>query len=168
MKNGKYKDLLERAKKLTKRQESGQFVEVELLANLEKLIVVDVGAEQKRIAKEILDSETKPGATSPIGQLKLPGMELYDYEPWRMIRNDTGDIIEQDRSGIDFKSAEARRARKHAREAEVWADRKVEEETGYAKWIIEQQRKGRTKKLTFGDYVRESQLFLPFDETGAA
>jgi hypothetical protein len=168
MKKSSYKDLLENAKKQTARDSDGKLDEEDLKANLKKLIVIDPDEEKDRIARTIIDSETKPGSTPPTGQLHLPTMELYDYEPDRLIRDDNGKIIEQDKAPVDSKDAEARRARKHAHESMQWADRKTEEATGHSHWVIEKQREGRKKNLNFGDFIRESNLLLPFEGVDAA
>jgi len=164
------KELLDQAKKGTKRQRDGHWHKADLHATLKKLLieVIDLDEEADRRATTIIDGECKPGSTKATGQLRLPTLEYYDYEPNRLVMNDNGDIIEQDRAPVDFKFAEARRARKHVSEALEWADRKDEEASGHATWVIEQQKNGRTKKLTFGDYIRESGLFQPFEEVSAA
>lgn len=93
---------------------------------------------------------------------------LQDYEPDRLIRDNHGNAIEQDKAPHSYKRDESERAAKHAHEAIAWADRKRKEFEGFSSWVIEQQRNGRTKKLTFGDYVRESQLLYLFPKQGAA
>jgi hypothetical protein len=163
MKRETYKDLLAKAKTLIKRQRDGRFKEPDLIAALKTLITIDVEEELDRRAKAIIDTETKPGSTKPTGQLRLPTLEFYDYEPDRLIRNDNGDMIEQDRAPVDFKFAESARAAKHVREAIEWDERKRKETEMFAAWVIEQQTNGRTKKLTFGDFIRESGLFQSFD-----
>jgi len=169
MKRETDRDLLAKGRAQVKRNKNdGTFKEQDLRDVLRTFVVINVEKETDRRVQEIIDSETKPGSTKPTGQLRLPTLELYDYEPDRLIRNDDGDMIEQDRAPVDFKFAEARRARKHVSEALEWADRKEEEASSHAKWVIEQQKKGRTKKLTFGDFVREAGLFQPFEEENAA
>ena len=90
MKKGTYRDLLIKAKRHTKRQPNGDFVEEDLHANVKKLIDIDVDQAKDRLAKAIIDSETRPGSTDSVGSLWLPTMEPYDYEPERLIRNDEG------------------------------------------------------------------------------
>jgi hypothetical protein len=97
---------LEEAKRLTKRQPDGGFIEKELTAALANLIPVGDGSQRLRIAESIVDSKTKPGSTLPTGQLRLPGREPYDYEPLRLIRDGCGLIIEQDRATLRYKVAE--------------------------------------------------------------
>jgi hypothetical protein len=168
MKKHNRRDLLAKAKKQTKRQADDAMYENELLIEVEKLIEVDVAAIRRQMAKDVIDSETKPGGTDPTGQLCFPGMERYPYEPDRLIRDDQGRLIEQDKSTSGYKFAESGRAAKHAREAGDWAERKRQETELYAKWVIEKQGEGRTADLTFGDFVRESGLFEPFEKANAA
>lgn len=154
----KYSALLALAKAQTQRQENGQFNEEDLRATLEQLVTIDPEAEKRRVAKAIIDSETKPGSTEPTGQLSL-GFDSYDYEPDRLIRDDDGHVIEQDKALHSYKFAESKRAAKHWREAGEWADRKRQESEAYATWIIEQQQRGRQNNLTFGDFIREAGIF---------
>lgn len=51
----------------------------------------------------------------------------YPYEPERIIRDDEGKIIEQDKAGFRFKLAESMRARQNARAANEWAERTAAE-----------------------------------------
>jgi len=168
MKRETYKALLEKARRQVKRQKDGTFKEQDLKDVLKTFIVINIEEEKDRRVKEIIDSETKPGGTKSTGQLRLPTLELYDYEPDRLIRNDDGDMIEQDRAPVHFKFAESARAAKHVREAIEWDERKRTEAELFARWVIEQQKTGRTKKLTFGDFIRESDLFQPFEKVDAA
>jgi len=162
------KDLFAKAAQQTKRQNNGHFHEDDLLANLASLIIIDPAEERMRRAKAIIDNLTKPGGTEPTGQLHLPGFDFYDYEPERLVRDDNGNVIEQDRALYRFKIIEAKRARKHAHEANQWAERKAEESEAFTLWVMARRDEGRTTNLTFGDFVRESKLFTPFSEAGAA
>ena len=168
MKDRHNRELLAKAKQQTKLNENGWWTEDDLLATLETLVIVDVKSEKRRIAKAILDSETKPGGTEDTGQLCFEGMEPYSYEPYRLIRDDEGNVTEQDKSVVKFKFAESSRAAKHSREAAEWAERKRKEVELYAQWVIKQREHGRRKNLTFGDFVREAGLFKPFDEAVAS
>jgi hypothetical protein len=168
MRRPTYKDLLFKAREIVKRNDAGIFKEPDLIAAVRSFLTIDVEAELDRRAKAIVDSETKPGSTEPTGQLRLPTLEFYDYEPDRLIRNDNGDMIEQDPAPVDFKFAESARAAKHVREAVQWDERKRKEVELFALWVLEQRTNGRSTKLTFGDFVREAGYFEPRVDSAAA
>jgi hypothetical protein len=130
-------------------------------ANLENaiadLIEIDVDKERHSRAKEIIAGRARPGATIAEGQLMLPGLDEYDWEPNRLVRDDQGRVIENRNAPITFKAAESKRARDHARDAAVQADRKSEETERFAAWATQQALKGRPAlDLTWGNCVRES------------
>lgn len=156
MKAAKKIDLFEEAKRLTAADPDGTWNEDDLINTLAPMIDVDVDAERKRRAKEIVNSRTKPGGTRPRGQLTLPGLEKFAWEPERMVRDDNNRIVEEEKAPYDYKVAEAQRARGHAEAASDWADRKSEEVFLYGKWAAEQSRAGRpVLEVTWGNCVRE-------------
>ena len=159
MKKGYYSDLLAKAKAKIKLQPDGGYEEEDLIASLEDLISIDLPTEKRRLAKTIIDAQTKPGGTEPTGQLHLPGFEPYGYEPLRLIRDDNGRVIEQDKAPHNYKFAESERAAKHAHGALQWAHRKRKEAQLHAGWVIEQQKQGLNEDLTFGHCIRDSDLF---------
>lgn len=150
-------DLLAKAQEQTKTNEDGGFNEIDLLTNLKALITIDADAEAWRKAKSIINHATKPDTTEDTGQqLRLPGLEPYSYEPSRLIRDDDGRIISQDKATPAYKLAELARATKHLHEVTEWARRKRKETQEYIRWETGQRKKGRTENLTFGDFVREA------------
>lgn len=160
--------LLEKAKLLTSRQKDGGFIRDDLLVALKSLIIIDVEAAKDREARAIFDQETRKGTTDVTGNLWLDGMNPYGYEPDRLVQDDDGHVIEQDKALISYKFAEDRRSAKHVKEVVEWNHRTHTETLLFGQWVFEQQQKGRFEDLTFGNFVRETGLFRPFEETTAA
>jgi hypothetical protein len=113
--------LLEKAQIQTKRNPDGGWDVAELLETLAALIVVDSDSEKFRIANEILDDAGKPGGTPSCGQLCLPGLEPFPYEPDCMIKDDEGHVIKLRDALPNYLAADARRAQAYAREAAIQA-----------------------------------------------
>jgi hypothetical protein len=131
--------------------------EVDLENAIAALIEIDVEKERRKRAKEVLANRSRPGATEPEGQLMLPGLDEYDWEPKRLVRDDAGHVVENCNALIAFKAAESKRAREHARDAQVQADRKSEETERFAAWATQQALKGRPAlDLTWGNCVNEN------------
>lgn len=146
---------LDRALAECPRDEFGNADEDVLVKLIAEKIDIDVDAARLRKAKQIVNAHTKPGSTKPEGELTL--FDTYGYEPRRLVRDDHGNIVEQDIALIAMKQAEARRSRRHVDDAQLWANRKTREAEEYAAWVIDQTKAGRTENdLTFGAFVRES------------
>lgn len=151
-------ELLERAKLKTPRLPDGSFAEDTLEDSLVGLIELDE-SDKRRMAKAIIDSQCTVGQTPFDGQLSLPGFPEYPYEPERMVRDDDGKIIEQDKAYLRFKFAEHKRSRQNATAAVDSSNRKAEEVEIFAKWTVEQTALGRPQnELTWGNCVRELGL----------
>jgi len=125
-------------------------------------IEFDETKARRQKAVQAFKARCKPGSTEPEGQLILPGLEPYGYEPQRLIADNEGHVIEQARAKPYYKNAEAARARDNARKATVWADRKTNESAGYSDWTIEQLGTGRPiDEITFDVFVRETGIWSP-------
>jgi len=94
-----------------KRAPDGSYREIDLLEELAKLLPIDLAREKLKKAKKLIDNLAKPGSTEPDGQLSLPGLNPYDYEPDRLVRDNSGNIVENSKATPPFKTAEAQRAR---------------------------------------------------------
>ncbi len=152
--------LIEQAKCNAKRAADNTFSEPELVDELTKLIDFDVQREKRKKAKKMIDDLAKPGSTEPSGQLCLPGLEPYDYEPERLVRDEQGRIVENAFATPSFKTAEAKRARKHAREATVWSDIKSEEVETISTWAMKELMRGRpATEINWGTCVKELGLW---------
>lgn len=142
------------------RNEDGSVDEKTLIDEVAQLIDFDEAQERLNKATRAVNRRRKPRATEPEGQLTLPGMEPYGYEPNRLIADNDGHIVEQSLARPNYKQAEAERARTAARRQAIWADRKTTEFAAYAAWAIEQLGQGRRgADITFGIFVRESGLW---------
>jgi hypothetical protein len=135
------------------------FLETDLENALADLIEVDVAKERRRRAKEIISGRAKSGATDPAGQLTLPGLDKYFYEPERLVRDDVGHVVENRHSTPNYKLAEARRARDHLQEAHVRSNQKSAEAELFAAWAMDQMTKGRPLlDLTWETCITENAL----------
>lgn len=147
--------LLDQALAECPRDDEGNVDEKVLLKVLASKVEVDLDAMRLRRAKQIVNAAAKPGATRPSGELTI--FETYPYEPTRLVRDDNGNIVEQDRALVKMKQAEARRARRHASASQVWADRKTREAEEQSAWVIDQVAADRDAvDLSFGVFIRET------------
>lgn len=163
-------NLIEAAKKNTKRAENGSFNEEELIGNLAAIVPFDVDKERRKKAHSLITRSKRPGATKPDGQLLLPGFnKARDFEPNRMVSDDLGNIIEYHRALPEFKSAAVGRA-------QVNVDRAVEELRAltaemriHQEWALEQALAGRPAlELTWGNCIAEKGLHHPNADDAAA
>ena len=155
----------ERALRLVARNEDGGFDEKVFLELLASLMTVDLETEKWNKAKRLLQSHSTPGKTEADGQLSLPGLGTYAYEPERLIRDDTGHAIEQRAALPDYKAAEAARAERNADNAQRWARRKTLEARQHAQWALEELAAGRRqyKDAVFGTWVHDADIWSPGD-----
>jgi hypothetical protein len=152
--------LIEKAKANTSRNEASIMVEEELTANLAAIVPFDVEQERLNKARAIIARSKRPGSTKPDGQLMLPGFnQPYDYEPDRLVSDDSGNIIENHRAPPRFKSAEVSRAQENVERAVEQLRRKSAENTHFQAWALDQALLGRPAlDLTWGNCVAETSL----------
>ena len=123
----------------------------------------DVVAEKRRIAKRIISERTKVSDDDVgKGQIKLPFIEPYFWQPDRLVRSDDGRIIQNAKAPLSFKLADLARANRHLADAAKWAERKRREFDEFGKWQAAEARAGRpTLELRFGAFIRESGYLIP-------
>jgi hypothetical protein len=149
--------LLDRAKELTPRNKDNGFDEDKLIGTLKSLILIDIDYEKERRAKEIINVACKPGSSEPDGQLFLPGLKEYDYEPSRLIRDDNGHIIENALARLSYKQAQLRRSKENLDKAAMRHAQNVEETKLFTEWLRAKDLAGlSTIDLTWGDFVKET------------
>lgn len=142
------------------RNDLGDVDEKKLIDEVARLLEFDESAERHAKAARVVKRHRRPGQTEPSGQLALPGIEPYAWEPERLVADNEGHVIEQAKAPVSFKHAEAERARANARRQQDHADRKTREHEGFAAWLIDEATRGRPiKGLGFGDYVHEAELW---------
>lgn len=155
-------DAVDAALKLAERNDAGAVDQKKLIEAVAELIDFDADGERRQKAQRAVNRRRKPGSTAALGQLAIPGLGSYAYEPDRLVADNAGHLVEQDRALVDFKQAEADRARDNARRQQVTADRKTSESEGHAIWVIAQIQAGRPmKELTFGAYIRDTEVWSP-------
>lgn len=82
-----------------------------------------------------------------------------NYEPWRLVSNGKGRIIENEFAPVDFKMAEAARAQNG--KDKRWAAQLAAEAVLHQRWAEAERAKGRPEReLTFGNCVRETGVLV--------
>lgn len=151
-----------RAKEMTKPNEDGGYDEEKVCENLIKILPFDVEKARRKQAQLLINSLTRPGGTNPNGQITLPGLDVFDYEPNRLIRDGSGNIYEWGTSPLHAIMAEANRAREHASAANYWSNIKAVEVEVFTAWVVDQMEKGRERKdLTWGNCIKEAGFWRP-------
>jgi hypothetical protein len=125
-----------------------------------RLPTLDPDAEQIKKAKRAINACTRPNKTQLDGQLALPFMQPYGYEPFRLVRNFDGTrLIENNKALHDMKSADTQRSLMNVRRVQVHYDRKDAESKLLSAWTIEQLEKGRDPlELTWETCITEKGL----------
>jgi hypothetical protein len=127
---------------------------------------------KEKQAEEIIQACEQPGKTEVRGQLTLPFAEgRADYEPFKVLPDDDGNVIQQRHATLRFKEIEAQnevaREERAKRRIERAQDNLVEqvkrrrqaqiEREAFAEWHIREYRKGRPAfELTFQAFLIES------------
>ena len=137
---------------------------VELLADV---VDFDAAEARKGLARRIIARRKRPGQTAPEGSVVFPGMEMYAYEPNRLVSDDEGNVTENRHARAKHKAAEANRAQADARKAVDRASREQREQGHFAVWSAEQYEAGRDpREITWDTCVHETGLWkdaLPED-----
>jgi hypothetical protein len=160
----KAEEAVDRALSTVPRNPDGSADEKTLIDEIMALLDFDPEQELRNKATRALDRRKKPGASEPDGQITIPGLGTYGYEPDRLVADNDDHVVEQAKARPNFKEAEAARARKNARQQQIWADRKTEESALFAEWSLKELAAGRDlAKITFDPFVRETGLWDPGD-----
>lgn len=156
----KESDAVDAALAKLKRNDDDSVDEKKLIDEVAALLDFDEETERHNKASRAVARRRKPGSSDPAGQLTFEGMVPYGYEPRRLILDNEGHIVEQEKARPEFKRAEAERARKAANRAQVWANRKTAENEAYAAWAIKSLRsRRRASEITFDTFVRETGIW---------
>jgi hypothetical protein len=162
-------EIIERAKAMMTPNEDGGYVENVLRDKLVEILPFDVDKARRKQAQALIDAVARPGGTQPNGQIALPGFDAFDYEPGRLIRDNSGNLYECDTAPLTAIMAESGRARDHANAALHWSNIKASEAELFASWVVEELTKGRAAaELTWGNCVRESGFWRPSEELKAS
>lgn len=146
------------------RNEDGSVVESSLVDLLASNIDFDEAKERRGHAQRIVARRKRPGQTAAEGAVCFDGMELYPYEPDRLLADEKGNLIENRRAGIRFKAAEAARAQDGAKKALDRATREQREHAHFSVWLAEQYAAGRDpSEITWDTCVRETGLWKDAD-----
>ena len=142
------------------RNPDGSVVESSLVDILAEHVDFDADRARHGLAQRIIARRKRPGQTAPEGAVVFPGMEHYAYEPHRLLADDKGNVIENERARIEFKAAEAKRAQEDVRRAAERAAREQNEAGHFAVWTAEQYAAGRDPTdITWDTCVRETGLW---------
>lgn len=147
-----------------RRNPDGSVVEEDLVSLVKAAVDFDVEAAKLGLAQRIVAARKRPGATAPEGAVVFPGMELYSYEPHRLLADDRGNVIENGHARVKFKAAEAKRAQGDAQRAVDRASREQNEAGHFAVWAADQLAQGRPQgEVTWDNCVRETGLWKDAD-----
>lgn len=95
------------------------------------------------------------------GQIALPGLELYAYEPDRLMDCDNeGTRVRVGRASPHQLAAAAERAQEAADKGNALARQKREEAAAYSAWAVDHYTPGRAVAVTFDAFVRESGVWV--------
>jgi hypothetical protein len=142
------------------RNPDGSINEDALVDLIAETIRFDADGARRGLAKRIVARRKRPGQTPPDGQLVLPGLDPFAYEPERLVADDAGRVVENRNARPSFKAAEARRAQLDAEKAQARARREQEEYAIYAEWAMDQLAKGRPgAEITWETCVHEMGLW---------
>jgi len=139
------------------RNEDGGVDDKALIDEVASLVDFDAAKERYSKAKRIVDKHRRPGSSDSDGQLAIPGLEPFAYEPKRLVSDGDGHSIEQAKARPHYVMAEAQRAQKNARHALEHADRKQRLANEFSLWAMRQlAKRRRAADITFDIFVRES------------
>lgn len=154
------RDAYQFADQHARRNADGSVVEEDLVDLVESVLDFDARQAKRGLAQRIVAARKRPGATAPEGAVVFPGMELYAYEPHRLLADDTGNVIENQHARMRFKAAEAKRAQEDAKRATDRAAREQNEAGHFAVWAADELAKGRpVAEVTWDTCVRETGLW---------
>jgi hypothetical protein len=155
-------ETINRAKAMMSPNPDGGYAEDVLLEKLIEILPFDVDGARRKQAQALVNAVTRPGGTEPNGQIALPGFDAFDYEPGRLVRDNSGNLYECDVAPLTAIMAESGRARDHANAALHWSNIKSIEAEIFAAWVVEELTKGRpSAELTFGACLREKGHWRP-------
>lgn len=147
-----------------RRNPDGSVVEEDLVKLVQAAVDFDAEAAKLGFAQRIVAARKRPGATAPEGAVVFAGMELYSYEPHRLLADDTGNVIENQHARVKFKAAEAKRAQDDAQRATDRATREQNEAGHFAVWAADELAKGRPlTEVTWDTCIRETGLWKDSD-----
>jgi len=153
-------DAYQHAWTLANRNPDGSVIESSLVEMLAECVDFDANKARLGLAQRIVARRKRPGQTAPAGSVVFPGMEHYAYEPSRLLADDKGNVIENERARIEFKVAEAKRAQADVQRAAERAAREQGEAGHFAVWTAAQYAAGRDPgEITWDACVRETGLW---------
>jgi hypothetical protein len=157
---------INRAKALIEPNEDGSYSEQKLLEKLIETEPFDIDKARRKAAQALIDAVARPGGTPTEGQIVLPGFDAFDYEPGRLIRDNSGNLYESDKAPLTAVQAESSRARDHANSALHWSNIKSKESELFAAWVVNQLTQGRkVAELIWGVFIREEGHWQPEAKT---
>lgn len=162
----KLNPIFEEAYEACPRNEDGSVDEEALIAAVESRILVDEASARREKAVRLVKRSSKPGGTQPRGQLTLPGVAPYPYEPNRILKGPKVDgspdrVIKQDEATTVFKDAQIERERENAQKVLNRLTRDEAEGKGFKAYVQSERKRGNKNwsSITFGDYVRAKGLW---------
>jgi hypothetical protein len=134
-----------------------------LREHVKKLIKIDAESALNEKADRLIKRNTKPGGTQAKGQLTLPGIEPYPYEPNRLIKGPAKDdgeepVIIQDEAPQKFKVSQFDREMDNMRKVLKRISYTSAEVKGFNDYLESERKSGNNEwaSITFGDYLRKT------------
>ena len=156
--NDRYNEALERVVRAVDKSFDTDELRVALIAVLRPYR--DYEKMLRREAKKIIGAQQRPDQTDPDGQLELPGISRYPYEPDRLIISSDGQRgIENSRSSFDYKKAQLTREDINIQRAQTQRNRTAKEVEIFEIWRNNEARKGADPlTLTWGECIKAKKL----------
>jgi hypothetical protein len=136
-----------------------------LREHVKKLIKIDAESALNEKADRLITRNTKPGGTQAKGQLTLPGIAPYPYEPNRLIKGPAKDdgedpVIAQDEAPQKFKVSQLDREMDNMRKVLRRVGCTSAEVQGFNDYVEAERKSGNSDwaRITFGDYLRAKGL----------
>jgi hypothetical protein len=149
-------ELLDEAREMSPVNADGSQNKEDVIRNLELIVPINIPDAKRRRARDIFKDGCKPGEGAGIVQMCLPGMEVFEYDPKRMVMGpDDGTFMLLYQATPKYTLAEKRRSRKHLQDVTNAYHLKDELYDRHLAWAIEQAQHER-KDHSFGTFIAEN------------
>lgn len=146
------------------RNADGSRIESSMVELIAANIDYDAAKARRGLAQRVLSHRKRPGQTVAEGAVAFPGLELYRYEPHRLLADDAGNVVENQHATPKVKDAEAARAEGDERKAALRAARERTEAEHFRAWAAGQYAAGRDpREITWDTCVRETGIWKDAD-----
>lgn len=129
-----------------------------------KLAPVDVEAEKALRAVKVVKGRQEKGCRTH-GRLHLPGIDPYDYEPDRLLKDKDRNVVEKAKARPRHTAAGLARMRQQFARLANGLSRYGEENDRFQEWALDALDKGVPwEKVTFDNFIHDADLWEPEPE----